>query len=115
MDPLAPTTSTLAPAISHIAVTAAGLATKLQGKPKAGANSTETSDKEKKRAKDRETVKWVLDSPSRWADMDAGAVREEWEDVKGLLDKWEGTDGVESLRKQCQKVLEDKKEDAEED
>ncbi|MCJ1251951.1 hypothetical protein MMC30_009189 [Trapelia coarctata] len=113
MDPLTPTTSTLSPAIAHIAETASSLASSLQQRQKAPAiiangRPKEKALKEEKRTL-RQTVKWVLDAPRRLQEQVNSAEREaaekEWEDVKRLLERWRGTDGVEEVGGACEKVL----------
>jgi len=104
MDPLTPTTSTLAPAISHIAETATTLSNEL------AANVPPAKDPEvEKKRKQRETVKWVLDAPRRLGELvEKGkeeAAKKEWDVVRGLLDKWKGVSGTEEVRKACEQVF----------
>lgn len=57
----------------------------------------------------RQLVKWVLDGPLRLKKMvDDGQMQTaqaEWKIIRGLLDKWEGTKGVEETRKACEEAL----------
>jgi hypothetical protein len=103
MDPLTPTTSTLAPAISHIAETATSLSRELAAHVPAKT--------ELRRPQERQTVQWVLDAPERLEqlllDDQKDEAREEWAMVENLLDKWQGVEGVEAVRLACEKVLSD--------
>ncbi|KAI9666441.1 MAG: hypothetical protein M1821_004377 [Bathelium mastoideum] len=126
MDPLAPTTSTLSPAVAHIAETASRLSCALtertegvrkEAEASGRARSTsrgrkeerEGNEGERRKERERETVRWVLEAPGRMREM-VGAGRKgdaegEWERVKGFLEKWEGVGGVEEVRRECEDVL----------
>jgi hypothetical protein len=120
MDPLAPTTHTLGPAIAHIAETAASLSSSMQALPTKPTGlglgieiSVNGDDEERKEAaskqRQRETVRWVLDTPRRLQEMidqeqDEEAERE-WDEVSRILDKWKGVTGVKELRAQCEEVM----------
>jgi hypothetical protein len=104
MDPLTPTTSTLAPAISHIAETATTLSRELEQ------NLPAPKDPEvEKKGRQQETVRWVLDAPRRLQELIAKDKVEEamseWDTVRGLLDKWKGVQGTESVQNACLEVL----------
>lgn len=105
MDPLTPTTSTLTPAISHIAETASTLSSSLQklAPPK---RSQATTDKDKQ----RQTVRWVLNAPARLRNLRDTAQEDEakadWAEVSTLLDKWQGVTGVEDVKKECEAIME---------
>lgn len=104
MDPLTPTTSTLAPAISHIAETATTLSRELVR------NLPAPKDPEvEKRMRQRETVRWVLDAPRRLQKSVAEAKIDEamsdWDNVRGILDKWKGVPGAEAVQQACLDVL----------
>ena len=113
MEPLAPATSTLSPAVAHIAGTAEQLAGRVEsprgirhanGKEQNGAVD---ADMEVKRIQDRATVRWVLDAPRRIrAD---GVAAAEWLTVKGLLDSWasKGVPGIEIVRRDCERAVEE--------
>lgn len=110
MDPLTPTTSTLSPAISHIADTAASLAKSLQERTRVsqetGGPASVTADPKDKQ---RQLVRWVLGAPQRLNAMLQQGKRSEaevqWKEVYELLDRWRGVDGVDDVRRQCEQVL----------
>ena len=116
MDPLAPTTSTLSPAISHIAETAASLSSSPLDKTAPSPNITpgitvqDTTNREDLKQKaSQETVRWVLDAPRRlrWLVSD-GKVEEaeaDWAEVVVLLDKWQSVQGAQELRIQCENII----------
>jgi len=105
MDPLTPATSTLAPAISHIAETAAALGREL------GVQGTREERVAGGRgmAGEVRTVRWVLDAPRRFQQMLAedgrAEAEEEWKTVRALLDRWSGVEGAADVKKQCERVL----------
>ncbi|KAI9868329.1 MAG: hypothetical protein M1813_005772 [Trichoglossum hirsutum] len=125
MDPLAPTTSTLPPALSHIAETASTLATTLHERitpspfsptlPRRSLANDSNGNKEEgdasaqKRRDQARAVKWALDAPSRVREMVREGRREEaekeWEVVSGILAKWEGVRGVEEVRREGEEAL----------
>jgi vacuolar protein sorting-associated protein 51 len=105
MDPLSPSTSTLAPAISHIAETAASLSTELQSQ-NAGAQREQS-----KTESEVELVTWILKSPYRLKSLiEAGQRREaahQWSVIQKVLDRWKGVRGTDDVRSACQKVIQD--------
>ncbi|KAL8805613.1 MAG: hypothetical protein Q9182_001878 [Xanthomendoza sp. 2 TL-2023] len=105
MDPLTPTTSTLSPAIAHIAETAASLADSLQER----VAHVPEDDAAVKRQRQRETVRWVLDAPSRLKGLMEGERRDEamedWEEVQRLLEKWKGVQGADEVKQQCLSIM----------
>jgi hypothetical protein len=118
MDPLAPATHTLGPAISHIAETAALLSSSVHGQ-QAKAEGLGISVRVEQDIVEREattqqlrqkqTVRWVLDTPRRLRELlrheqDDEAERE-WEDMSRLLDQWKGVAGVEELRRECENIM----------
>lgn len=122
MDPLTPTTSTLTPAISHIAETAANLSASLVDKrpnapkiitPGSEGSNPDSSEKAaqslEKRKNERQTVRWALDTPKRLRELisedKSEEAAEEWTEVKALLEKWEGAEGVSALKKECEDVI----------
>ncbi|MCJ1382196.1 hypothetical protein MMC17_005308 [Xylographa soralifera] len=117
MDPLTPTTSTLSPAIAHIADTAASLASALQERvkvPRIVENGAVAGDEERaeEKRRQRQTVRWVLDAPRRLRGCvgrgQLAAAESDWREVEALLDKWKGVGGAEEVRRECEKVLEGK-------
>ncbi|GAB7352171.1 hypothetical protein MBLNU459_g2652t1 [Dothideomycetes sp. NU459] len=113
MDPLTPATSTLTPAISHIAETASTLSTALQKlAPPKKSEADENKDKQ------RQTVRWVLDSPARLRRMlDNGqqdAARSDWTEVSELLGKWQGVAGADEVMKECREVMKSEQNDEKE-
>ena len=135
MDPLAPTTHTLGPAIAHIAETAASLSSSMQALPtkpqglgidiQVGSGEEEAESKEeeeaaaKQRQRQRDTVRWVLDTPRRLQEMIDQEQDEEaegeWEEIGKILDEWEGVEGVAELRRRCEEVMRVVGEDEEEE
>ena len=112
MDPLTPTTSTLSPAVAHIAETTRVLARSLQDSSNGSDSRRDTEDSELvKKKTQQDTVKWVLATPQRLqALLGAGKVEEaksEWEEVESLLQQWSNVDGVSSLRVECMEAFED--------
>lgn len=118
MDPLAPTTHTLGPAMSHIAETAALLSSSMQSVQKKPEGlgieiriKGDEPDKEEliKKQKQQETVRWVLDTPRRLREMidqeQDEEAEKEWEEVSKILDKWKNVAGVKELREECENVL----------
>lgn len=112
MDPLTPTTSTLSPAIAHIAETAKALAgSRHESSTKEDKESRGHSDEAVavKKAQ-RDTVRWVLGAPKRLQSMLDDEKSEEadddWAEVQRLLQKWDRVAGVEELKTQCLKVME---------
>jgi hypothetical protein len=94
VDPMAPVTTTLEPAVKHIADVAVGIAGSRGG-----------GDRERQ----RETVRWVLGAAERLRDLNEQGKEEEmmkeWEEVRGLLEKWEGVKGVDGVRRKCEEVV----------
>lgn len=107
MDPLTPTTSTLAPAISHIAETAATLSESLR--KLAPQPLSDDLLAERKKEEQREAVRWVLDAPARLRSLrDQGQIesaRKDWEQVKMRLDRWKSVKGADEVRKECEEVM----------
>ena len=114
MEPLIPTTSTLSPAIAHIAETASALASSVRQRTSASNLSEPSSGGERKGGKkhlQRATVRWVLNAPKRLRETkDEETARRDWEEVRGLLERWERTEGVERVRRECLQVMEEKNE-----
>jgi vacuolar protein sorting-associated protein 51 len=64
---------------------------------------------QRKRRKERETVKKVLEAPTRIEELVRSGQREEaemeWARTKRWLDAWNGVKGVDEVRKQCQEII----------
>jgi hypothetical protein len=120
MDPLAPTTHTLAPAISHIAETAASLSSSMQALPTkpqslglgieiSGDEENKKSEEESKRQKQKDTVRWVLSTPRRLQELidqeQEEQAERDWEEVSKILAGWEGVAGVTELREECEEIM----------
>jgi len=124
MDPLAPTTHTLGPAISHIAETAASLSSSLHESHQSeeeglgisihiehGQGNTTEVDKKRRQ---KETVKWVLDTPRRLQELldqeQDEEAEKDWEEISRILDKWKDVAGVKELRERCEEIMEEEEE-----
>lgn len=113
MDPLIPTTSTLSPAISHIAETAASLAESLQERSGLGERAEEEGSRQDgamaTKQRQRDTVRWVLAAPQRLRALVEGGRRsdavEDWQEVRRLLERWRGVEGAEEVKEQCLEVM----------
>ncbi|KAI4751704.1 hypothetical protein E4T52_15875 [Aureobasidium sp. EXF-3400] len=94
VDPMAPVTTTLEPAVKHIADVAGGIAGSRVGGGREG---------------QRETVRWVLGAPERLRGLKEQGKEEEakkeWDEVKALLEKWEGVKGVDEVKRKCVEVV----------
>lgn len=109
MDPLTPATSTLSPAVSHIAETAASLSKELvERTSKVQINGT-SSGKEDARQSQKQTVRWVLDTPRRIQEHmdneDKSAAEAEYSSVKSLLESWQAVPGAAELKERCETLL----------
>ena len=102
MDPLTPTTSTLTPAIGHIAETAASLSSDLKRSHTASAPELEAQVRQRDQ---KTTVRWVLDAPTRLRVLLENDQKDEaekqWAEVSNLLSKWDGVRGVSEVRQAC--------------
>lgn len=107
MDPLTPMTTTLEPALAHIAQTASSLNEDLKQKDGAGrAQSTGTPVAEDPKL---ETVRWVLDSPRRLRSLLQDGQKTEaeadWAEIRTVLNDWQGVAGVDEVRRQCEESM----------
>ena len=110
MDPLTPTTGTLGMAVGYIAETAAGLA--VAGR-KNGDDRREVDEEEEnkvqKKKRQRETVRWVVETPMRLRNMLEKGEKEEaerdWDMVKKILEQWKEVQGVDELREECKRIM----------
>jgi len=95
VDPMAPVTTTLEPAVKHIADVAGDIA---------GSRGVR-GDKEAQ----KETVRWVLSAPERLEELKEQGNEEElerqWGEVRELLEEWEGVKGVDEVRRKCEEVV----------
>ena len=73
----------------------------------------EKAEAEKKK-RQKDTVKWVLDTPRRLQELIDQEQDEEaekdWEDVSRILDKWKDVAGVQELRERCEEIMEEEEE-----
>ncbi|KAL1958946.1 hypothetical protein VTO42DRAFT_3499 [Malbranchea cinnamomea] len=99
---------TLAPAVGFVAETATSLIREQEeaeqaSKEKGAEAPNKTLDLEK------ETVRWVLDTPRRLKELLALDKRSEaesdWTEIDALLTKWEGVKGTKELRKECEYIM----------
>lgn len=107
MEPLAPTTSTLGPAIAHIAQVSASLVQTIPASPVAPTSVAFNASNKKK----KEVVVWALSAPERIERLVNDGKRAEaervWRALEGLLEKWEGVVGVGELKERGLKALGD--------
>jgi hypothetical protein len=112
MEPATPSTSMLGPSVEHIAEVAGGLAGEAKVREKRGRDGEEGGEEERaadmKRSQ-RSTIRWVVGTPRRLGGLldegRTGEAEKDWEEVKRLLEKWEGVAGVEDLRDECQRII----------
>jgi hypothetical protein len=125
MDPLAPTTHTLGPAISHIAETAASLSSQKhvpERRSNLGLGISVVVEGEngggeaERKTREKETVKWVLDTPRRLRELidqeKEDEAEEEWGNVAKVLKKWWRVEGVKELWEECEHILGEEEEDS---
>jgi len=107
MDPMTPTTSTLKPAIGHIAETAATLSGELRKQH--GASGGLERQEVKSKQEQQKSVRWVLDAPERLrrtiADGHKSEADADWEEVSKLLNKWQNVKGVDAVRQACLEAM----------
>lgn len=101
---MTPTTSTLSPAIGHIAETAATLTADLKK-----SHSTAVASRDADRNVQQALVRWVLAAPDRIGYFigqgDVEAAQRDWTKVSGYLDKWHHVKGVDKVRERCEDAL----------
>lgn len=106
MDQLTPTTSTLEPAVAHIADTAAELSrgsnVPMEGNPVSATEASQNS-------KARETVIWALSSPRRLKTLieqgQHDVAHAEHKEVSRLIEAWGEVRGTQELLKRCEDVM----------
>ncbi|KAL2000922.1 hypothetical protein VTN02DRAFT_2459 [Thermoascus thermophilus] len=101
-------TKTLGPAVSFVAETAGGLIREGEEQRRQVREAKSAQEDDRKHA-ERETVRWVLAAPERLRKLIGEGKREEaekdWEEVDGLLKKWEGVKGVAEVRTACEEAM----------
>ncbi|KJF60909.1 uncharacterized protein CIMG_12006 [Coccidioides immitis RS] len=100
-------TKTLGPAIGFVAETAGTLIKEQEEMNNRG--NDEIRQLKDRKSPDKQTVRWVLDTPRRLRvlleeDKTDDAERD-WEEIKQLLAKWERVKGVEELKRECEAIL----------
>ncbi|KAK4990055.1 hypothetical protein LTR50_002831 [Elasticomyces elasticus] len=119
MDPLTPATSTLAPAISHIAVTATSLSRSLSERilstsiiniPEGTESSGEAQTAEQQQ---KATVRWALAAPDHLRKLCSEDRRQdaetEWNEITALLAHWHDVPGVEKVKADCEEAMKTQK------
>ena len=106
MHQLTPTTSTLEPAIAHIADTATELSSRNRlAAEKKSMSAAECSEKNKA----RKTVIWALSCPTRIQRLieqgQQDAARAEYRQVLQLMEAWNDVPGTQELRKKCEDIM----------
>jgi hypothetical protein len=67
-----------------------------------------------KQQQQKDTVRWVLDTPRRLRDLIDQEREEEadqeWEQVSQILAKWEDVPGVAELREECEDIMKEEED-----
>ncbi|KAI5287656.1 hypothetical protein KEM54_005837 [Ascosphaera aggregata] len=96
-------TSTLSPAIDHVTETATNL---IKDK---NDSSILPEKHDSGLFRQKETVRWVLDTPGRLECLVKEAkhleAKADWEEIQMLLEKWKGVKGVEELGNRCRDIM----------
>jgi vacuolar protein sorting-associated protein 51 len=104
MDPLSPATSTLSPAISHIAETASTFADEM-AKDATAQNSASIAVKRR----NQNVVQWALEGPERLQALidqgNPGEAHDQWVILQDVLNRWGSVKGSAELRAACVKVV----------
>ncbi|WEW59924.1 hypothetical protein PRK78_005406 [Emydomyces testavorans] len=100
-------TKTLAPAVGFVAETAGALIKEQEEMEKA--NNRERKESKSVNNVEKQTVRWVLDTPRRLRRLleegeNVDADRD-WDEIKEILAKWEGVKGVGELRETCESIM----------
>ena len=109
-------TKTLGPSIAFVAETAGGLIQEGEEQQKRMREARSRQGGQGNVA-EKETVKWVLAAPGRLERLVAGGKREEaeedWREIRGLLEKWDGVKGAVEVRETCERVMGESKDEVE--
>ncbi|KAF4200968.1 hypothetical protein CNMCM8927_002263 [Aspergillus lentulus] len=101
-------TKTLGPAIAFVAETATSLIQEGEEQQRRIREAKATDGTGRGKA-EKETVQWVLGASSRLEKLLSEGKEEEatndWEQIRNLLDRWEGVKGVAEIRQACEKVM----------
>jgi hypothetical protein len=101
-------TKTLGPAIAFVAETATGLIQEGEEQQRRMREAKATDGTDRRKA-EKETVQWVLGAPSRLEKLLSEGKEDEatndWEEIRNLLDTWEGAKGVTEIRQACEKAM----------
>ncbi|EAW09475.1 COG1/VPS51 family protein [Aspergillus clavatus NRRL 1] len=101
-------TKTLGPAIAFVAETATSLIQEGEEQRQRIREAKATDGTDRRKA-EKETVQWVLDAPNRLEKLVAAGKRDEaekdWDELRGLLGKWEGVKGVTEIRQACETTM----------
>lgn len=67
-----------------------------------------------KKQKQKDTVRWVLDTPWRLRELldreQDDEAESEWEEVSSILDKWQTVAGVKELREECEAIMQERED-----
>lgn len=100
-------TKTLGPAVGFVAETASALIR--EGEEQRRKIREVQSAAADEKTVERETVKWALSTPDRLRILLKEGKKEDaekdWEEISGLLKKWEGVRGVVELRAACEEIM----------
>lgn len=101
-------TKTLVPAVGFVAETAGALIKEGEDLRRR-VQETKSRAENQERAAERDTVKYALNTPDRLRRLLREDKREEaekdWEEIKQLLEKWDGVKGVAELRAACEEIM----------
>ncbi|GES57517.1 Vps51/Vps67 family protein [Aspergillus terreus] len=102
-------TKTLGPAIAFVAETAGSLIQEGE-EQRRRIQEAKATDQSGRRRDEKATVQWVLAAPSRLEALVSEGRRDDaekdWEEVRGLLEKWNAVKGVQEIRDACEKIME---------
>lgn len=105
-------TKTLGPAIAFVAETAACLIQEGE-EQRRRIKEARVDEASAQKTAEKNTVRWVLAAPERLGKLTEEGKREEaetdWAEVKKLLDKWDGVQGVTEVRNACESIMQQEK------